>query len=106
MEERCKNVSCGLVERLIFQPRNNQEGHQNFETACNDCSCGKIIQLLQQYSQCKTKPIKQLSNDRAFKLVYVSLNLKLLAQTKRNHANKIIHTELEKTSNNAQHQLK
>ena len=44
----------------------------------------------------------RLSNDRASKLVYVSLNLELLAQTKRNHANKIIHTELEKTSDNVQ----
>ena len=44
----------------------------------------------------------RLSNDRASKLVNVSLNLEPLAQTKRNHANKIIQTELEKTNANAQ----
>ena len=35
-------------------------------------------------------------------LFYVFLNLELLVQTKRNQANKIIHTKLEKTSDNAQ----
>ena len=54
------------------------------------------------YSNIHSAKRNRLSNDRASKLVYVSLNLELLAQTKRNHANKIIHTELEKTSDNAQ----
>ena len=54
------------------------------------------------YSTIHSAKRNRLSNDRASKLVYVSLNLELLAQTKRNHANKIIHTELEKSGDNAQ----
>ena len=54
------------------------------------------------YSNIHSVKRNRLSNGRASKLVYVSLNLEHLAQTKRNHANKIIHTELEKTSDNAQ----
>ena len=54
------------------------------------------------YSNIHSAKRNRLSNDRAFKFVYVSLNLELLARTKRNHANKIIHTELEKINDNAQ----
>ena len=50
------------------------------------------------YSNIHSAKRNRLSNDRASKLVYVSLNLEFFAQTKRNHANKIIHTELEKTT--------
>ena len=60
-----------------------------------------VERSLSCYNNIHSAKRNRLSNDRASKLVYVSLNLELLAQTKQNYANKINYTELEKTSDNA-----
>ena len=59
------------------------------------------VTAIQQLSSNSAKR-NRLSNDRAFKLVFVSLNQELFAETKPNHARKIILTEFKKASDNAQ----